>query len=218
MNNNITIIGTGKMATGLATRYAKAGNIVIVGARDTVKGRAVAAAAGSKVEVSSVAGAVQASDVIVLAVPYGAVKDVLAQAGDLTGKVIVDITNPITPDYMSLTIGHTTSAAEEIQKLAPGAIVIKAYNTIFAEMLTHECTDGQAAVQVFYATDDKAAGERFAASVRAIGFEPVASGALSNARYLEPLAELNIHLGYALGWGTLTAPAWIKYATAPTTR
>lgn len=212
MSNNIAIIGAGKMATGLATRYAKAGNIVTIGARDTVKGHAMATAASGKVEVNSIARAVRGADMIVLAVPYSAVEDVLAQTGDLTGKIIVDITNPITPDYMSLTIGHTTSAAEEIQKRAPGAVVIKAYNTIFAEMLTHERPDGQPAVQVFYATDDKAAGERFAASVRAIGFEPVASGRLSNARYLEPLAELNIHLGYALGWGTLTAPAWIKYA------
>lgn len=212
MSNSIAIIGTGKMATGLAIRYAEAGNSVTVGARDTVKGRALSAAAGGKVEVASVAAAVQSADTIVLAVPYGAVEDVLAQAGDLSGKVIVDITNPITPDYMALTIGHTTSAAEEIQKRTPGAVVIKAYNTIFAEMLTHKRGAGQPPVQVFYATDDKAAGERFATGVQALGFEPVFSGALSNARYLEPLAELNIHLGYALGWGVLTAPAWVKYA------
>ena len=212
MSNNIAIIGTGKMATGLAIRYAQAGNNVTVGARDTVKGRALAAAAGGKVEVASVAAAVRSADTIVLAVPYGAVEDVLAQAGDLSGKVIVDITNPITPDYMALTIGHTTSAAEEIQKRAPGAVVVKAYNTVFAEMLTHARTDGQAPVQVFYATDDKAAGDAFAAGAQALGFAPVYAGALSNARYLEPLAELNIHLGYALGWGVLTAPAWVKYA------
>lgn len=211
MSKNIAIIGTGKMATGLATRYVEAGHIVTVGARDTARGRALAAAAGGKVEVTSVAGAVQSSDLIVLAVPYDAVEDVLAQAGDLSGKIIIDITNPITPDYMALTIGHTTSAAEEIQKRATGAIVVKAFNTIFAELLTHKRADGQA-LQVFYATDDKDASERFAATVREIGFDPVYSGALSNARYLEPLAELNIHLGYALGWGTLTAPAWVKYA------
>jgi predicted dinucleotide-binding enzyme len=67
-------------------------------------------------------------------------------------------------------------------------------------------------VQVLYATDDRDAGARFAELVRATGFEPVYSGALTNARYLEPLAELNIHFGYALGAGVFTAPAWVKYA------
>jgi hypothetical protein len=126
--------------------------------------------------------------------------------------VVIDITNPISPDYMSLTIGHSTSAAEEIQKLAPGAIVVKAFNTIFAEMLLHGLNDDQPSVQVFYASDDHAAGEQVAALLRAMGFAAVHCGPLMNARYLEPLAELNIHLGYALGWGALTAPAWIKYA------
>ncbi|MFP5391194.1 MAG: NADPH-dependent F420 reductase [Gammaproteobacteria bacterium] len=209
MSKAISIIGTGKMATGLAQRYAKAGFAVTVGARDLARGRALAS--GLNIEVASVAAAVQASDTLLLAVPFAAAQEVLAQAGDLTGKVIIDITNPITPDYMALTIGHTTSAAEEIAAWARGATVIKAYNTIFAEMLTHERADGQA-LQVFYATDDQAAGAAFAAGVRAIGFEPVYSGALSNARYLEPLAELNIHFGYALGWGTLVAPSWRKYA------
>ena len=212
MNMNIAIIGTGKMAQGLAMRYTASGNVVTIGARNLEKARHLAAQVGGNCEVASIAAAVENADVIVLAVPYGAIDDVLAQAGKLEGKILIDITNPITPDYMALTIGHTTSAAEEIQKRAQGAIVVKAFNTIFAEMLVHPRKESQPPVQVFYATDDLVAGERFAKSVRAIGFDPVYSGGLTNARYLEPLAELNIHLGYALGWCTLTAPAWIKYA------
>jgi predicted dinucleotide-binding enzyme len=212
MSKNIAIIGTGNMATGLAKRYADAGVFVTIGSRQLEKARALANATGGNLEAASIRAAVESSNVIVLAVPYAAIDEVLAEAGDLTGKTIIDITNPITPDYMALTIGHTTSAGEEIQKRAPGAIVIKAFNTIFAQMLTHPVTDGLPPVQVLYATDDQAAGDAFAESVRTLGFEPVYSGALSNSRYLEPLAELNIHFGYALGWGTYTAPAWVKYA------
>lgn len=209
---NIAIIGTGKMARGLAARFAVAGVALTIAARDQDKARSLAAQLGNGCTAANIAAAVKAADAVILAVPYGAVDEVLAQADDWAGKVIIDITNPISPDYMSLTIGHSTSAAEEIQKRAPGAVVLKAFNTVFAEMLLHGLDDDQPPVQVFYATDDHAVGERFAKLLQAMGFAAVHCGPLMNARYLEPLAELNIHLGYALGWGTLTAPAWIKYA------
>lgn len=209
---NIAIIGTGKMARGLAMRFAVADVALTIAARDLDKARSLAAQLGNGCSAASIAAAVQAADIVVLAVPYGAVDEVLAQANDWAGKVVIDITNPISPDYMSLTIGHSTSAAEEIQRRAPAAIVVKAFNTVFAEMLLHALNDDQPPVQVFYASDDHAAGEQVAALLRAMGFAAVHCGPLMNARYLEPLAELNIHLGYALGWGTLTAPAWLKYA------
>jgi 8-hydroxy-5-deazaflavin:NADPH oxidoreductase len=142
-------------------------------------------------------------------VPFAAVGDVLAELGDLAGKILIDISNPITPDYMALTIGHTTSAAEEIQKLAPKARVVKAFNTIFADLFSM-ARPGGPAIQVFYATDEAAAGETVARLIEKIGFAAVNAGKLSNARYLEPVGELNIHFGYALGWGTKIAPAWVK--------
>ncbi len=209
---NIAIIGTGNMAQGLAVLFAATGVALTIAARDSDKAASLAARIGNGCVAASIADAVHAADMVVLAVPYGAVDEVLAQANCWTGKVVIDITNPISPDYMSLTIGHSTSAAEEIQKRAPGAVVLKAFNTIFAEMLLHGLNHDQPPVQVFYATDDGAVGERFATLLQAMGFAAVYCGPLLNARYLEPLAELNIHLGYALGWGTLTAPAWIKYA------
>lgn len=214
MTTNIAIIGTGNMGSGLAARFANAGFNVTIGSRDIERARVLARAVG-QAEAASIRAAVEASDVIVLAVPYGAVDETLAEAGKegaVAGKVIVDITNPITPDYMALTIGHTTSAGEEVAKRAPGAVVIKAYNTIFSQLLRYERQDGEPPVQVLYATDDKEEGTRFEALVRATGFEPVYAGPLANARYLEPLAELNIHFGYALGAGVYTAPQWIKYA------
>jgi predicted dinucleotide-binding enzyme len=125
------------------------------------------------------------------------------------GKVLVDISNPITPDYKALTVGHTTSAAEEIQKLAPQANVVEAYNTIFAELLPADARKGRA-VQVFVAGDDEAAKKVVSDMVTKGDFEAVESGPLSNCRYLEPVGEINIHFGFFLDWGTSAAPAWTK--------
>ena len=102
--------------------------------------------------------------------------------GDVTGKTIVDISNPVTPDYSGLALGFRTSAAEEIQKAGPTAKVVKAFNTIFAQVL--------------------------GAAIESAGFEAVDAGPLANARYLEPVAWLNIYFGYMAGRGTNIAPAW----------
>ncbi|MGH6680309.1 MAG: NADPH-dependent F420 reductase, partial [Bradyrhizobium sp.] len=137
--------------------------------------------------------------------------EALREAGDLSGKILIDISNPITPDYKALTVGHTTSAAEEIQKAVPTAKVVKAFNTIFSELLPAEARKGRSTpVQVFVAGDDEAAKKIVSEIIAKTGFEPVESGALSNSRYLEPVGEINIHFGFFLGWGTSAAPAWVK--------
>ena len=210
----IAIIGTGNMASGLARRLARAGQDVVLGSRDPAKAAALAATLGDHVQSGGIAAVMHMADVAVMAVPFDAVPEVLASAGDFAGKILVDITNPITPDYMALTIGHTTSAAEEIQKLAVGAVVVKAFNTVFADILSTEEVGGPT-TQVFIAADDREAASQVALLVRAIGFEPVQAGPLANARYLEPVGELNIQMGYALGHGTLTAPSWIRLASQP---
>ena len=124
-----------------------------------------------------------------------------------------DISNPLTSDYMGLTIGHSTSAAEEIAKAVPGAHVVKAFNTVFAQVLQEgpEFADGNV-VPVFYAGDDPAAKNQVKELIESTGFAAVDAGPLRNARYLEPLAGLNIYFGYGAGQGTAIAPAWIKRA------
>ena len=133
--------------------------------------------------------------------------------GDLQGKVVIDITNPLTADYMGLTLGHSTSAAEEIAKAVPGAEVVKAFNTVFAQVLAEGANFGAGQrVTVFYASDSERAKQTANALAESMGFKTVDAGGLKNARYLEPLAGLNVYLGYGAGLGTSIAPTWIHKA------
>lgn len=206
----VAVIGTGKMGSGIARLLASTGQKVVIGARDPAKAVKLAEDIGAGAEGGGVAAAAKLADVVVLAVTYPQIGDAIREAGGLAGKIVVDISNPITEDFKGLTVGHTTSAAEEIQKLAPDAKVVKAFNTIFAQLLPAEAREGRDPVQVFVAGDDEAAKKTVSDLVAATGFRPVESGPLSNARYLEPVGEINIWFGFFLGWGTSAAPAWVK--------
>ncbi|MEZ2223085.1 NADPH-dependent F420 reductase [Rhizobium sp. RCC_161_2] len=205
----IAIIGTGNMGAGLARALAGAGYDLVIGHRDPAKAAELAAELGANVEGGGIAAAVKLADVVILALPYDAIAEALKAAGDLTGKVLVDISNPITADYRGLLIGHSTSAAEEIQALAPTATVVKAFNTIFATLLPIEARNGKT-LQVFVAGNDEAAKETVSNIAKAIGFEPVNAGDLTNARFIEPIGEMNIHFGFFLGKGPSVAPAWVQ--------
>jgi len=205
---SIAILGAGAMAKGLAALFAKAGYKVVVGARDVAKAQAAAAAAGHGARGDSIAAAAKSADFVVLAVPFAAAADTLAAAGDLSGKAIIDITNPLTADYMGLTIGHSTSAGEEIQKLAPKAKVVKAFNTIFAQVLANGGKAAGRTTTVFVAGDDASANNAVEAIARKAGFDVVQTGGLKVARYLEPLAGLNVVLAYGRGLGADIAPTW----------
>ena len=208
----VAIIGTGKMGVGLARLLGGHGVNIIIGSRDAAKAAKLAEEIGRGAQGSGIADAARLASVVILAVNYKKVEETIGAAGDLAGKILVDISNPITDDFKDLLMGHTTSAAEEIQKLAPEAKVVKAFNTIFAQLLPTEAREGRDPVQVFVAGDDEAAKKTVSDLVSKGGFQPVESGPLSNSRYLEPLGEINIHFGFFLGWGTSAAPAWIKAA------
>lgn len=115
----VAIIGTGNMGSGIARLLAAKGEKVAIGSREPAKAAKLAEEIGSGAEGGGVAAVAKLADVVVLAVPYGQAGDAIREAGGLAGKVVIDISNPITEDYKALTVGHTTSAAEEIQKLAP---------------------------------------------------------------------------------------------------
>jgi len=205
----VSIIGTGNMGAGLAITFATAGHEVVIGARNPSKAIALAEQVGRGAVGGSVQVAVQLADVVVLALPYDAMAVALAEMPDLAGKVVVDISNPVTADFKDLTLGHTTSAAEEIQKLTPQARVVKAFNTIFAPLLTTDGRKGRS-LQVFLASDDAAAKACVAELARSAGFEPVEAGPLFNSRFIEPIGEMNIHFGFFLGKGPVVAPAWVQ--------
>jgi predicted dinucleotide-binding enzyme len=202
----ITLIGSGNMGSAPATQIAKAGHALVITGRNADKAKELARTTGA---VFKDHPAAEGADVVVVATAYPDAVAALGSAGDLKGKVIVDITNPLTADYTGLTIGHSTSAAEEIQKAFPGAKVVKAFNTVFAQVIAGGAKLAGATVPVYFAGDDAAAKETVKALIQSTGFAPVDAGGLRNARYLEPLAGLNIYFGYGAGRGTAIAPAWI---------
>lgn len=203
---HIGIIGAGNMGAAFARRLVAAGHDVTITARDAAHARKAAAAAGPKARAVRPNKIARDADVIILAVPFGAAVDALRSAGDLTGKTVVDITNPLTADMSGLQLGHTTSA-EEIQKAVPRANVVKAFNTTFAQVLGAERSGAR--TQVLYAGNDAAARDIVRGIAESIGFEAVDSGPLANARHLEPLGMLTIYLGYVAGRGTKIAPAFV---------
>ena len=200
----IGIIGAGNMGSAFAKRLAAAGHEVAIAAKNPAHAEKAAAAAGGTARAVRAEEVAKGADVVILAVPYGAAADALRGAGDVRGKTVVDITNPLTADMSGLSVGHTTSAAEEIQKAAPNAKVVKAFNTVFAQVL-----GGTGKGQVFFAGDDAGAKDAVRALIESAGFEAVDAGPLSNARYLEPLGMLNIYFGYVAGRGTGNAPAFV---------
>lgn len=202
----VTLIGTGNMGAALAGHIAKAGHTLTISGRDATKATALAQSVGATFKGK---GAADGADLVVLATGYADALPALEAAGTLDGKVVVDITNPLTPDYMGLTLGHSTSAAEEIQKALPKARVVKAFNTVFAQVLAAGPKLAGETVLVYFAGDDAAAKAAVKALIESTGFAAVDAGGLRNARYLEPLAGLNIYLGYGAGHGTAVAPKWI---------
>jgi predicted dinucleotide-binding enzyme len=208
----VTVIGAGNMGSAFVKQLTRAGHQVTVTARNLEKAQTVAAAnPGANAVVATNAAAV--ADVVVLATSYDDAVAALKSVGDLAGKVVIDITNPLTADYMGLTLGYSTSASEEIAKAIPGADVVKAFNTVFAQVLSDGADFGNGqTVPVFVASDSERAKQTAKALAESIGFATVDAGGLKNARYLEPVAGFNIYLGYGAGLGTSIAPTWIKRA------
>lgn len=193
----VAILGQGSMGKGLADRLE--GKVTLLrGARQPEAGQL------------GYADAVANADIVVLAVPFDAALETIRSL-NLAGKTVVDMTNPVTADFSGLRLGHTTSAAEELQQAAPGAKVVKAFNTIFAGLFSAPRAT-TASVPVFVAGNDEAAVSAVAELAQAAGFAVEKTGTLDGARLLEPVGMLNIRLGYGLGQGTSIAPTWLRLA------
>ncbi|EKD98537.1 MAG: hypothetical protein ACD_23C00382G0001, partial [uncultured bacterium] len=135
----VLVIGTGNMGSAFVKQLSTAGHEVSVTARDTSKAATLAAQYPGVKAVTS-ASAAEGNDLVILATGYADAVTALQSVGNLQGKVVVDITNPLTADYMGLTLGHNTSASEEIAKAIPEAYVVKAFNTLFAQVLAQGAT------------------------------------------------------------------------------
>lgn len=201
------IIGLGNMGKGLARRLAGRTDLVVA-TRGRAAATAFAATLSGHVAALSAEDAVARAGIVMVALPYGLAQD-FCSATDLSGKVVVDMSNPLKPDFSGLLFGHTTSAAEQLQSLAPAARVVKAYNTIFSALLDLPA-DRTAQVPVFLAGDDAAAVDAVAHLVTLSSFAVERTGGLEAARLVEQLGMLNVRLGYSLGRGTGIAPAFIK--------
>lgn len=208
----VTVIGAGNMGSAFVKQLHTAGHQARVTARNTAQAEALAARFPGVLAVPA-AGAASDADAVIVATGHADAVAALRSVGDLSGKVVVDITNPLTADYMGLTLGHSTSAAEEMARAIPGAQIVKAFNTVFAQVLDAGADFGKGQkVTVFFASDSERAKQTVKALAESFGFSTVDAGGLQNARYLEPLAGLNIYLGYGAGMGTGIAPTWIHKA------
>ena len=203
----IAIIGLGNMGKGLARRLAGKADLFLA-SRAFNAATAFAATLPGGATVLDQDAAIARVDIVVLALPFDAAVAAAANPA-LAGKVVVDITNPVKADFSGLTIGHTTSAAEQIQAAAPTAKIVKAFNTIFAEVLDLP-TSQTADVPIFVAGNDEAAVAAVVDIAQLAGFATETAGGLDAARLLEPLGMLNIRFGYGLGHGTAIAPKWTK--------
>src|SRR5215472_8028947 len=183
----IAIIGTGNVGAALGRAWSAKGHEVVYGVRDS------ASAVPAPGRGAGVKEAAQGAEAIVLAVPWPATREVLRSCGPLSGKTVIDCTNPLKPALAGLEIGLTTSAGEQVAGWAPGASVFKAFNQTGA--LNMASTAGYPARPVMFVCGDDAA--RKPAVLRLaedLGFEAIDAGDLTGARLLEPLAMLWIHL------------------------
>jgi predicted dinucleotide-binding enzyme len=207
---NITIIGYGNMGSGLATLASKSGHQVTITGRNLDKAMKVAEKIGNNVQVKPEGESTGNADIIIAATPYSQISEALKRVGNLDGKTVIDLSNPVKADMSGLEVGLTSSAAEEIAKSVTGAKLVKAFNTIFSGIFTEGTDFGQQKVQVFIAGDDVNAKTKVIEFSNSIGFEGFDAGPLANSRSLEPMAFLNIYLGYIAGKGSAIAPAWIS--------
>ena len=195
----VGILGSGLMGGKLGTIFARAGHEVVFSyARSEQKLKRLAREAKGKARAGSPREAAQDADALLLAVHWSRIDDVLKQAGDLSGKVIVSCSLPMNADDTDLVVAHTWSGAEELAKMIPKARVVSAFNTVPSEVLfgVFEARRKATRPSVLYCGDDSSSKRIAAELIRDVGFDPVDAGPLRIARYTEPFALLVAQLAY----------------------
>ena len=206
----IGIIGSGRVGGTLGRRFVEQGHDLVFGVRSpqSAKVQALISELGGKARAVAVAEVSKTTDIVFLTTPWGAAEQAIANAGDLSGKIVVDCTNPI-----GLVVGTTSSAGELVAGWATGAFVVKAFNTTGSDNMANP-RYGDLAVTMFICGDDEDSKQVVASLAEQIGFEVVDTGPLTTARYLEPMAMLWVHLAYNEGFGLNFAFKLIRRQTA----
>ena len=195
----IGILGSGLMGGKLGTLFARAGHQVVFSyARSEEKLKRLARKAGGKARAGTPREAAQRADALLLAVHWSRVDDVLAQAGDLAGKLVLTCSLPMNADDSALVVGQTSSGAEELARKLPGVRVVAAFNTVPSEVLfdVYAARRKASRPSLAYCGDDRRGKSTAARLIRDVGFEPVDAGPLRIARYTEPFGLLVAQLAY----------------------
>jgi len=195
----IGILGSGLMGGKLGTSFARAGHEVVFSyARSEQKLKRLAREAKGKAQAGMPREAAQEADAVLLAVHWSRIDDVLKQAGDLSGKVVVTCSLPMNDENTELVVAHTSSGAEELAKKVPKARVVSAFNTVPSEVLfgVYEAKRKASRPSLVYCGDDSSSKRIGAKLIRDVGFDPVDAGPLRIARYTEPFALLVGQLAY----------------------
>lgn len=194
----IAILGFGNVGKQFASLFSRVGHEVLIGLRSPSDQKLLYSSATFK-------EAAEQADVVAIAIPFSACAEVLPEISEVTrGKIVIDSTNPLNADWSPVLLGQENSAAEEISRLLPEANVIKAFNTIFADVMDKPVRDGQV-ITAFIAGNNKEAKQKVITLASEIGFAPIDTGDLYTARYLESMAHLNIQIAVRQGGGTNVA-------------
>jgi predicted dinucleotide-binding enzyme len=200
----IGILGSGLMGGKLGTIFARAGHEVVFSyARSEQKLRKLAREAKGKARPGTPREAAQNADAVLLAVHWLRFSDVLKQAGELSGKVVLTCSLPMNEDNTDLVVAHTSSGAEELAKRIPKARVVAAFGTMPSEVLfgVYEAKRKANRPSLVYCGDDRRGKDMAAGLIREVGFDPVDAGPLRIARYTEPFTMLVAQLAYEVKGG-----------------
>lgn len=196
----IAILGAGNVGAALARRFASAGHTIVLGSREpgSAKNQALIAEIGA--QETSLAAAVAESDIAFLTVPYMGIEETLGAIPSWNGRILVDCVNAVGPSYRPA-IDPTTTVAEQVAALAPGACVVKAFNTVGWPIMADPTLEGRSTVLPICG-DDADAKSVVADLASQIGFETIDTGTLAAAALVEHAAALWITLAYKQGLGT----------------
>jgi predicted dinucleotide-binding enzyme len=195
----VGVLGSGLMGGKLGTLFARAGHEVVFSyARGEQKLKRLAREAQKNARAGTPGEAAREADALLLAVHWSRVDDVLKQAGDLSGKVVVSCSLPLNADNTELVVAHTSSGAEALQKKLRRARVVAAFGTVPSEVLfgVFEARRRTIRPSLVYCADHQEAKDVAATLIRDVGFDPVDAGPLRIARYTEPFSLLVAQLAY----------------------